>query len=1369
MEEVKSKIVVGGETTKKGIKSSAYQQIKADNATHIKAVTKTVVDKETGKPKSIVTNEFIEIKDTMRFIRVRINSETGSPVGKGELIHYTEIKPDKNYKYQCVDGEILYMIESLMFSKVSFMRNDPSPKSTHYKCADGVYVRKDEVQVPAYKIVDMPIGHNLIQDTIHNNKHYVEMAKIEVDGKVMEVASDFVKSQGDKHYWYHKDKHGKEVRQECDRIGVEKKYVNYVMVDGKTVVKLDKLTADSNGEYVVDLGEKGKVSVAKTEIDVKGLFVEGAAVGATREIKANPTNKDVATDINNATFVFDKKKGITRIIANKNDGYAVVVTGLGKDSHYEIILKHNTIRLEDVLARLEAWSKSNKDYQFNRHTKDSFNVRRVEKFEIIDAAEEGIKIVYPEMGEKALAEDVKVKDGQVIACTLSGKQLTDIKWSDDLDFPRIEEYTIDGVTISNIEWTGEKIGSCVVSFKDENGESRIVNLKGTELEKSAYNAYAIRNSKNVQVRDLKIDSTETEQTTLSFKIGDYTITKAEYDITNKNIGKCVVQHKNGPEQVIDLSVDPRFKHLQMAIQVSLDADRVKPLLESRLVEKKDGKYEKVADVVQTGPIESNGTASAEKLDSLEQAVKAQEEFTEKPYPTWTIDSKGKIHQVDDVKNSYSGESEFECEVDYFKNLIGKDKIEVKKGKIVIDPKAGNERRNNQLFVGLALCSNFLTMPIGLCILGAGIVTAIAEPIRRAIKERRLNNLTVEKVMAKTREKVKAQCQKNIKKLEKEFRRKVAWGKKNMSSEAFREYQERASAEFMTKMSAEATKMSIYGEGALACNFDLGKKTKLTSENMLGWIAGNNKKRELVEGKKPSSKFKSAWKTRVISAETGKHTEKITAENVQEAVAVLESLGGRKEHIKAYKLRMKHADVFRMSDKNFTDANRPDLEAYKMEMRADYYRSVAEDGWASIDDKVDAFKRSEEFTQYTTAKERKEAIEGKRSELTKKANSTKVTGAEFGEVEDKNGNLMSDVYGQKIMNKAAQTVSKVLNTELNAEEEVYGTTLAEQVCHVAGGSNVRRLRHDAMIAQSEFEQVKDQQQNIDNEIMSIKDRSAIAIKQGNYELAYMLQTEIKSKEQQYKDELARSKKNIEGRLYGELTSGQGGDLSKRLDKLMVVSRTIDKRLQTAKEVAQREHERRVKLWASEEFVSKHSKEFNDYVDDLRKKAPNLNFDNENVVRGVVASFTSNMLSKEINANDDQREIYQEQMDMLMVKHNIEENVAAQAYCEDADVKAKYEEYCAKNPSLKPEEARLWFYAKRKREDAVAVDKFKKANKDKLEECAVKRLEEGKLKEHQKKDRKLKLIKGKSKETNATAKVSATAAPVAAPAHEIGHTA
>ena len=1374
MEEMKSSIVVGGETTKTGFKTSAYQQIEPNNATHFRATSKSVVDNK-GQVKTVETNEFVKITEGMIVKRIDVSNPAGRN-DDGEVIHYTEVVPNKKYQYKCIVGDTEYMIESLMFSQIAFMKPDPEGKGTHYRCDDGMYVRKDEVQVPAYKIVDFPTDHDLISATIHDGKHYIDYAKIVINGKTLEVPRSLVVEKDGNYYYEWKDSKGKKVVTECKLLEYKKKTIGHVLLDGDKIVRMDKVSLKPDGQYVTRIGDV-EVPIGKTNFAVKGMFIEGTAIGETKEVNFTPINE--VKDINNATYSFDNSKhsGITKVITNKTKGYAVIVYGEGKSAHYEIVLKHNTISENDILTWLEGWAKANNGYQFR-----NFEIKRVDNFEVINAGEQGIKVIYPERSKKDLAQNVEVQDDKVVACTLGGRRLTNIKWYDDLDFPRIMSYEMDGITISDIEWNGERIGKCKVSFTNIDGEERTINIDN--LEKSPYSGYAIRNHKNVQVKNLEVNKDENQKTTISFIAGDYKITNAEYDEATGIIGNCTIKKGDGKEQRVDLSKDPRFSHLRAMIEFAFDQERVKPLIESKLVEKKDGKYEKVADVVQTSAMGKDGIATAKPVGTVEEAVDAQKKFEQNPYPTWVMDEQGKIHQLSDLKNTYKGEAEFECESDYFKKLIGKDTIETKNGDIKIDSKPEDKLRDKQLLSGLAFCANPLTLPIGFCFLAAGVITLIAAPIRRAVKERKLRKLTLEDVVNKIRENVKENCQKNIKKIEREFRKRLRWAEKNISSAEISAYKDNLALEFRTKISAEAARMQVFGDGGLNCNFDFAKKPKLSSENMLGWYAGKDKKKELIEGKKADPKFKAKWNELFIEESTneidaaGGKTKKQHGKiprNWEKAIEVLEEFGGRDEYILAHKIRMEHIDeLLEETNNHLTASNKMDKETFKNRLIESFMAGKLD--WGSIEDKLDVVRQSEAYAG-ADAKTRTEMLEKTRKQLMKQANTLKVASAEFVPQYDKDGNLMSDVYGTRIMTWAAMFERDVIHgnrhhrmpsfdmdhdAKLSAEEqEIYGTTLSEQICHRASGSTIRRIHHDEKVAQKGFEQVQAEQLQISKEIANLEERAKIMVSNNDYEGAFVLQAEIRSKEADIKKHVATVAAGLKGNEYSELSESREKELMSQLVGLRATQKFVDKKVSGYRMQAQKQYDRMVRDWAYSEFVEQNRDAFKKVVDALKKECPTLNLQDARVRQNLINKFVAHATDPKLNPNEENRTACQEQLDMLMVKNNIEESVVAQVYCEDKDVKADYEKYCEENPEIKPEEAKLRFYSKRKREDAISIDKFKKVNQDKVDERTIKLSEEKKLHKHESKKRDI--LKGKGQDK--AKEEIASAEPISAPDAEV----
>lgn len=1341
--EDKEKIIFGGETTKEGITTQAYQQVGAAAATHLKVVGE---------------NKFIEITDSLIIRKIKSKGDKrGSSGSEGaDNVHYSDVVPGG--AYECVIGEESYRIEPVLYSQIAFMKKAKENEGTHFRCDDGVYIRADEVQVPAYKKIETSVIHSLTMGTVHNNRHYVRYATIIIDGKKLNVPINEVVERNGKTYYKQKD-----LEVECEYIkdSEHNKYIDNILVDGDKIVDVKKLKLKENGEYVVEVG-KEEVLVGQTNIDIKGSFMEGAAV-STHEMILNSDNIEAQRSIldTNSELTFNwyhPKKGKAKVIVSQTNRYALIEYVSGA---YDVIVEQNAkvseAKIRKILAERQTKNKGN-NYKFTV----------VDKFELEDLGDRGVRFSYPAMSQKELATNVVVKNDKIVECTLNGRDVKNIEWSQDIDFPRIVAYEMDGVKISDIKWDGAKIETCTLTIKNEDNTTRTI--ANCNIEKSNYRDFAIRHNKNLSIKDFKIDD---KSKTISFKIGDFTITEAEYDFNQGTIGKCKIA-KAGESEIreVDLREDPRFKHLRLAIEVTLDQSRVQPLIRSKLLEKKDGKYEKVADVVQTSEVGKDGIASASGLTSAEQAVKAQQKFTKNPYPTWVMDERGDIHQLEDVNTMYAGISSFKCEDNLFSSIVGKDKVEAKNGDITIDAKESNNKRDNSIFVGLALCSNFLTMPIGICILTAGVVRAIAAPIRRAIKKDKIKKISFKSAAKMVRENQKQKCQENVREIEREITERLRYAEKNNSSADLVKIREELKLEYMQRMSAEAASMQIFGQGALDCEFDLSKKTKLTQANMLAWYACQDKRRQLIKGKDAHPKFESEWnklfeskqgkdEAKAVEGKESRHGEKLPQDLI-EAVKVLQTYGGRKEQIKAHEIIMNNLDLFLEEENRYiSDPNRKfDKETFMRDRINAFNAGKLE--WGSIEDKIEVLKQGEAY-YVATPKKRHEMVEERRKELMKEADNAKITKIEMEAEYDKSGNSLADVNSSIIMTRAQYGLEELFNGTTkklppfninhpqklsSAEREAYSGKITDNVCTRISKSDNRQLMHDNKTANDGYEKLAARQDELDNKVGALQGRADIVAASKDRERAYILRIEAKRDEQEFDNNCKEQERLIKKVPNGELIESSSKQASDRLNDTQVARKVASKKCDEATKENDNKYKMQIESWAYNDYISQHSDEFKYF---LSQEPSDLDKNDEEINKYLKAKFVKYMQTMEGS-----KEVVTAEIAALRVKHNLEESVVAEEYCEQD--KEEFEKYARDridlNTASDEEKQNIMcaFYAESKRKDPVAIDKFKKDNQDKIDNRAVKRLEEGKLQEHKGKESNLKLEKGSLKKKGAEAKTS-----------------
>jgi hypothetical protein len=213
----------------------------------------------------------------------------------------------------------------------------------------------------------------------------------------------------------------------------------------------------------------------------------------------------------------------------------------------------------------------------------------------------------------------------------------------------------------------------------------------SEEEYELYTPYRIDVIENVSVD---------EDNKISFELGNYKITDA---ILNEDgsIGLCKIQVGDGKIRSVRLEHDTRFAQLRLILQ----EHKIEPLVRSKLYEKKDGKYQVVADVVQQQALLTDsefaeltdaqkaeflgislskyqalsneqkkslyGACKAHSVKDMEDALNKQSEFLANPYKTVVIDDKNEneVHELNDFNTKYEGVGEIAVDSQAIPNKI----------------------------------------------------------------------------------------------------------------------------------------------------------------------------------------------------------------------------------------------------------------------------------------------------------------------------------------------------------------------------------------------------------------------------------------------------------------------------------------------------------------------------------------------------------------------------------------------------------------------------------------------------------------------------------------------------------------------------
>ncbi|MBQ7798536.1 MAG: hypothetical protein IJ371_05375, partial [Clostridia bacterium] len=753
------------------------------------------------------SDKFIEITDGMVIKRKKDSS--GNPTDN--MTSFAHIK--KNEEYVCVIDGAEIAISSCLYAQIVFVKK--SERGNLLKCKDGVYVRKDEVQVPAYK----KVAEKAPLQVAHDGDYFIQREIVRLpNGTEIVVPDPRVKKEEDK--WLFTEDSGRtwkecEAKKEID----SRLYIKYVLVDNK-VVNIQKLTEQPNGDYVIKGDIAGTdIIVGKKNPKLERAFVQGSSfVRKTKFFEADNLLEQRG-NLNNEKHDIAYRR-------DEPDSNGLVAVDINR-SRTSVMF---TYRDASGAERREIYALENANSR-SRHRATGAKLIRVRSFKLIETSN-GISIEFEQI-KPNVAQDVVFRSGKLNSYTMNDRKITHIKWESVDGYDMISSYIIDGTKLSDIEWNAEhKIERCKVHLINDDGREVVKEID--DFANSEYAYLAITYKLTSTLEDVKISDGK-----LSFTMGDYKFKDAEL-ITGGKIGKCKLIH-NGEEEEINLSTDSRFTQLKLAVEVSLDESKITPLIQSELLAKKDDHYVLEADIIQSGEMKEvydehgklieGGVVDAVKLKSVDHAIDEQQKFKDHPYKTVVIDSqdKNKTHVITDFATTYEDSSQFELNQDVLTDMVGKQKIEVKKGEVSIDSKKTDDRRDSLIVVGFSLGV------FGIPLVMAGVAVGVVSPILRAIKKTALENVDIKTCQQDTQKNVANQCRTNIRNLTASFKRELALYKRQYSEKEFMAKAQELEAEFRFKYVQELGKLQLLGGGEIACEFDPSKKVKLHCGNHMAYL------------------------------------------------------------------------------------------------------------------------------------------------------------------------------------------------------------------------------------------------------------------------------------------------------------------------------------------------------------------------------------------------------------------------------------------------------------------------------------------------------------------------------------------------------
>ena len=1175
-----------------------------------------------------------------------INAELTIYMQKGDTVkevNYLDIGKDKEATYfikqKNNEGqEVNVEVEKQLFSQVVVMGQNP--KGNFYKCEDGRYIHIDEAQIPAYKKVEVT------EDA--------KFAGPVMDGQFYIGKEDDIENR---------------------------KYISKVMI-GDDIIDISKdengnskIKTKPNGEMTVNVnGEDVLFAERELEVDKTGVAILKQSVGIKTTTRYYPPNALQAKE--------NYSKG-TKHLEFKFDDTPVKVLYVS-DNRNEAIIEYRDGHKEIYLT-------PGKEPRRNLRLGPNDKVFRVDTISAMPVEDrEGYQGWAYDIGFSGKVE-VDKKDFNTIINDFH--DVKDIVWEfdDEKKINVIKSYKIGNETVTDITWEKGEIKSFTI--KNEGAEPIVV--KDIHAESTGkYGHLLIKPIEAQEIKEVKFND-KGDKSTVSFKMGAIEIRDAEI-IDGKEIGECTVIYQ-GRKYKTNLQKDQKFKQLALEVQVKI-RENVIPLAPSKLYEKKDNKYELVADVVQQGPLLTDseianltdaqkaelcnmsiedysklsddeksrlleqGVCEAHNLTSVDDALKQQEKFRKKPFKTAIIDDKNpdKVHELKDFENRYEGISDFELDPKIIPNIVGNSKINIINGKAVIDFKDTNETLLNMLAFSLGVCG--WMFPIG-PIIGAGALVAtgvgfVSSRVYRAIKQFRINHMSPEKLAKKMQKNAKKLCLKNIRKYDKELRREVKRCKE-LSGAQYLKNVAKLKREYRFKCQNEIGKLQILSNGTLKVPFNLAEKSKLTSGNLLGFVTAKKQVKEFCKADKNQIK-----------------TSK-----------------------KAYR-----------KDQGLTKKDEFNKEAYKEWKKERKTRAHIEQ-YGSIRQKLKLYKGDTEYKSERSLSRRRTMLKNKKNALLADARVAKPV--QFKERTDRKGNPLCDMDSNAMYSHVAEVEETVENKRPSRAKYKQKTNrhelFVDNVCHKINTTAERRCAYDAKIGKKALEKVEELTNGTKAKVEIAKQEAENVAKGNDFEKSFAARTMTADIKNAVNAECDIIDSRADNANFVELNTERRDNLKSNNTDLRVEASKACKKADQACDSQRSDYQKQVQAWARADYVKSHRSEFSQFAKTYLSKKENRDKSPE----AVIGDFIESCKNGPKGATKDERRLARERVDEEMrgyeVVNNVEELVRADVVCsQEQEAYAEWvNKYNADNGAkldANSDLARSKYYASRKSEDINVVNQF-----------------------------------------------------------------
>lgn len=1199
----------------------------------------------------IRTRSYVEAKSSSAATHIMLEDGSYKLITSGLVIYkrdgdtVEEVKcsdifdnPDGNYFIRDKNKEGKEIAIEQLCSQVVIM--NPDTEGNFYRCSDGRYIHKDEVQIPAYKKVETSDETPFV-GPVHDGKFYVgtpddgenyrEISHVLIDGKIVDIGTDD---------------------------------------DGNPKVKID----DDGTASITIAKEIGNETVKeKKQLTERDITINESYIAVFRD--------KIGSDSSKRFYPLNAEK----IAKNSGKGTRLELSFDGGDVKSVYISSERSVaRIEFRDGRSEIYLQPGREPHHDWDMGPNVRVFRVDHIEAKPAKD----------GDKNDCIDIKFS-GQVevdknnLDVIINDFDIQNIEWEFDREqnINVVKSYQIGDKTIRNIKWEDGKIKSFTLIHKNK----RTITVSGELVDN--YKHLLITTVPAQKVTDITFK--DGDKPTVSFKMGAIEIRDAEI-VAGKGIGNCTLVYQ-GKQYKVNLLTDERFKELSAQVTMKVKSDII-PLMPSKLMEKVDGKYQVVADVVQTGPILTEvewarlsdaekeelkakgvtgpGHCGAHEVNELDDALKQQEEFRQKPFKTVVIDDKNpnQTHELDDFKNTYEGTSEFELDPKIIPNVIGGSKVEVINGRVVVDSKKANDVLFSLAAFGMGITTYLFPvgMLIGLPMVGVAAVGAVVAPIYRAIKAYRINHLNPERMLSKMQKNAEKVCKRNIRKYDRELRREVRKARKLPAAEYGPRVAELKLA-YMNKCEKEIGRLQFLSKGQLDIPFDLNKKSKITNANVIGFAMARRRERALIRGDRNAL----STSKRAFCRENGYTRREF------------------KDHVAEY-------------------------ENWKSERKSSAY--IAEHG--SLRQKIKVFKQSDEYIFEPSRKKRREMVKAKREALLESAR--KAVPATINESEcDIKSNIVHAHMEETVETVETKRPSRFgFTRKAAAAVQTADTDYSAMISHKVERTSERERAADAVEGKKALETVEERIAGPKAMVETAKLEAEGLKDKNDFEESFAVR--VKNSNIKKAANVACNGINslAQNAPYVELNSGKKAEIDTSVTEVRTTASEAEKVATKACNAQRRAYKKEVARWARAEFIESHRDEFNEFTKNLTGKS------REEALNEFVSKMKEKHTDKVVNA----------EMEVYEIKNNVEELVKADVVCEQESTNytewlTNYNNEHKTNLDANDDLAKSRYYAMRRSVDTRVSQQFEgvilKSVKDKYDEKAEARIQVEVLSEQRKK--------------------------------------